>query len=65
MKISLKWLNDFIQVDDYYQNPQALADLLTKAGLEVEEIHDRAKDLKNVVVGHIKTKHLFHHIIGF
>lgn len=56
MKISLKWLNDFIQIDDFYSNPQALADMLTKAGLEVEEIHDRAKDLKNVVVGHIKTK---------
>ena len=56
MKISLKWLNDFIQIDDYYQNPQSLADMLTKAGLEVEEIHDRAKDLKNVVVGLIKTK---------
>lgn len=56
MKISLKWLNDFIKVDDYYTKPQELADLLTKAGLEVEEISDRAKDLKNVIVGHIKTK---------
>jgi phenylalanyl-tRNA synthetase beta chain len=56
MKISLKWLNDFIQIEDFYTNPQGLADLLTKAGLEVEEIHDRAKDLKNVVIGHIKTK---------
>ena len=56
MKISLKWLNDFIKVDDYYSKPQELADLLTKAGLEVEEINDRAKDLKNVIVGHIKTK---------
>lgn len=56
MKISLKWLNNFIQVDDYFSKPQELADLLTKAGLEVEEISDRAQDLKKVIVGHIKTK---------
>lgn len=56
MKISLKWLNDFVDVSDYLQKTQELSDILTKAGLEVEEITDRAKDFKNVVVGHIKIK---------
>jgi len=56
MKISLKWLNDFVDVSDFFAKPQELSDILTKAGLEVEEITDRAKDYKNLVVGHIKTK---------
>lgn len=56
MKISLKWLNDFVDVSSYLNNPQELADILTKAGLEVEEIQNRAKDYAHVVVGHIITK---------
>ncbi len=56
MKISLKWLNDFVDVTEFFENPIALADILTKAGLEVEEITNRAKDFQNVVVGHITVK---------
>lgn len=56
MKISLKWLNDYVDVNDYFKNTQGLADILTRAGLEVEEINDLAKDLNLVVVGLIKTK---------
>ncbi len=56
MKISLKWLNDFVDVSNFLTNPQELADILTKAGLEVEEIQNRAKDYANVVVGHIVSK---------
>ncbi len=56
MKISLKWLNDFVDVNEFFENPMALADVLTKAGLEVEEITNRAKDFQNVVVGHIQVK---------
>ncbi len=56
MKISLKWLNDFVDVAEYFANPNALADILTKAGLEVEEIQNRAQDFNHVVVGYIKTK---------
>ncbi|MEQ1723035.1 MAG: phenylalanine--tRNA ligase subunit beta [Pseudobdellovibrio sp.] len=56
MKISLKWLNDFVDVSEYAANPQELADILTKAGLEVEEMQNRAKDYAHVVVGHIITK---------
>lgn len=56
MKISLKWLNNYVDVSDYFPKVQELADLLTRAGLEVEEISDKAKDLQNVVVGHVKVK---------
>jgi phenylalanyl-tRNA synthetase beta chain len=56
MKISLKWLNDFVDVSDYMSKTQELADLLTKSGLEVEEIQDRSRDFQHVVVGHIQIK---------
>lgn len=59
MKISLKWVSDFVDVKDYFSKPEELAEMLTQAGLEVEEITNRAKDFQNVVVGHIleKDKH--------
>jgi phenylalanyl-tRNA synthetase beta chain len=59
MKISLKWLNDFVDVSDYFAKPDGLGDILTRAGLEVEEITDKAKDFQFVVVGLIleKDKH--------
>lgn len=59
MKISLKWLNDFVDVKEYFQRPEALADILTRAGLEVEEIQNKSRDFENVVTGLIleKDKH--------
>lgn len=56
MKISLQWLNDFVDVTEFYTNTQTLADLLTRAGLEVEDIQNKAKDFNNVVIGHITVK---------
>lgn len=56
MKISLQWLNDFVDVTEFYQDTQRLADLLTRAGLEVEDIQNKAKDFHNVVIGHIQVK---------
>lgn len=56
MKISLNWLNEFVDISDYLKKTQDLADLLTKAGLEVEEITDLAKDFNHVVVGYIQLK---------
>jgi len=56
MKISLKWLNDFVDISEYFNKPQLLADILTKAGLEVEGIQNRASDYASVVVGHIVSK---------
>lgn len=56
MKISLQWTNDFVGLADDLQRPQDLADVLTKAGLEVEEIVDRRKDFEFVVTGLILEK---------
>lgn len=59
MKISLKWLHNYVDVTEFFQKPEELAEALTRAGLEVEEITNKAKDFNNVVVGHIleKDKH--------
>ncbi|MBX7231928.1 MAG: phenylalanine--tRNA ligase subunit beta [Bdellovibrionales bacterium] len=53
MKISLKWLQDFVDVSDFLTQPQVLADRLTQVGLEVESIHDLSRDLNQVVIGKI------------
>ncbi|GIL17346.1 MAG: phenylalanine--tRNA ligase beta subunit [Oligoflexia bacterium] len=59
MKMSLRWLQDFVDVTEFLQKPEILADLLTKAGLEVEEIVNKSKDFQYVVTGLIleKEKH--------
>jgi phenylalanyl-tRNA synthetase beta chain len=59
MKISLKWLNDYVDVQEFFSKPEELGEALTRAGLEVEEIQNRAKDFNHVVIGHIleKDKH--------
>ena len=56
MKISLKWLNDLVDVQEYFEKPEALAAMLTAAGLEVEEIENKAKDFNHVVIGQILEK---------
>ncbi|MCX7977826.1 MAG: phenylalanine--tRNA ligase subunit beta [Bdellovibrionaceae bacterium] len=56
MKISLRWLNEYIDIQDFFDQPQALSDILTAAGLEVESLQDRARDYRHVVVGHILEK---------
>lgn len=56
MKISLKWLQDYVDVTEFFQNPDQLAEALTRAGLEVEEVTNRAKDYNQVVIGHILEK---------
>jgi phenylalanyl-tRNA synthetase beta chain len=53
MKISLKWLNDFVPVDDFYGRADELSRILTAAGLEVESVENPSESLKNVVVGQI------------
>src|SRR5574344_24653 len=50
MKVSLNWLNSFVKVDDIA--PKELADKLTFAGVEVEDIFTMAK-ASNLVIGHI------------
>lgn len=59
MKLSLRWIQEFVDIEDYLNKPEELAEILTRAGFEVEAIHDNRKQYLNVVVGHIleKDKH--------
>ena len=50
MRISIKWLQELVSVT---LAPEALAETLTIAGLEVEEIEDRRSLAEGVVVGKI------------
>ncbi len=51
MKISLNWLNDYINIRDI--SLEDILDKLTYAGLEVEEIEDQAKNYENMIVGFV------------
>src|SRR5688500_1715442 len=50
MRISLDWLSDYV---DHGLTGEAVADLLTMSGLEVEELLRRGPSLEGVVVGHV------------
>ncbi len=52
MKISLNWLNDYIDLKDI--SVSEIVDKLTYAGLEVEEVLDQAKQFEKIVVGFVK-----------
>lgn len=59
MKLSLKWIQEFVDVEEYFTKPNELSQLLTQAGFEVENIHDSRSLYHQVVVGQIleKNKH--------
>lgn len=59
MKLSLKWIQEFVAVDEFFSKPNDLAQILTQAGFEVESIHDSRSLYHQVVVGQIleKNKH--------
>ena len=44
MLISNEWLKDYVNVD---QSVQALAERITRTGIEVDDIIDYTKDIKN------------------
>jgi phenylalanyl-tRNA synthetase beta chain len=50
MRISLKWLEELV---DITHTPEELADMLTMAGFEVEEIEDRRTWAEGVVIGKV------------
>jgi phenylalanyl-tRNA synthetase beta chain len=50
MRISLNWLRELVDIS---MTPEALADQLTMAGFEVEDIEDRRTWAKGVVVGKV------------
>lgn len=53
MKVSLKWLNDHIDIVDYMGKADELAKMLTAAGLEVEAVENPAQQFKHVVTGKV------------
>ena len=56
MRVSLSWLKQLVQVDE---SVDALAERLSMAGFEVEELDDLSARAAGVVVGHVleKSKH--------
>ncbi|MFB2768158.1 phenylalanine--tRNA ligase subunit beta [Pelatocladus sp. BLCC-F211] len=50
MRISLKWLRELVEVK---LNPEELAETLTMAGFEVEDIEDRRTWANGVVIGRV------------
>ncbi|MBK7962563.1 MAG: phenylalanine--tRNA ligase subunit beta [Bdellovibrionales bacterium] len=59
MKISLRWLSEYIEIADYLNKPEELGEILTRAGLEVEDLQKQGKDLHHVYIGCVleKSKH--------
>jgi phenylalanyl-tRNA synthetase beta chain len=53
MRISLNWLRELVDTD---LSPEDLADTLTMAGFEVEEIEDRQSWAAGVVIGRVVTR---------
>lgn len=52
MKVSLEWLNEFVDINVSVED---LAAKLVSAGFEVEEIIDQSANMKNVVLGRIES----------
>lgn len=52
MKVSLEWLNEFVDINVSVED---LAEKLVSAGFEVEEIIDQSANMKNVVIGRIES----------
>lgn len=50
MKIPLKWLRDYINLD---MAPTQIAEILTSAGLEVEDVHSTAPGFERVIVARV------------
>jgi phenylalanyl-tRNA synthetase beta chain len=54
LKISLNWLNDYVDLKGIPVNE--IAERLTDSGLEVEDIDYQGKQFENFVVGYVKEK---------
>ncbi|HDI6759565.1 TPA: phenylalanine--tRNA ligase subunit beta [Staphylococcus aureus] len=53
MLISNEWLKEYVTIDDSVSN---LAKRITRTGIEVDDLIDYTKDIKNLVVGFVKSK---------
>ncbi|HEK6764109.1 TPA: phenylalanine--tRNA ligase subunit beta [Staphylococcus aureus] len=53
MLISNEWLKEYVTNDDSVSN---LAERIARTGIEVDDLIDYTKDIKNLVVGFVKSK---------
>ncbi len=53
MRVSVNWLKELVEFD---LSPEALAEALTMAGFEVEDIEDRQRWAEGVVVGRVLSR---------
>ncbi|HDE7897977.1 TPA: phenylalanine--tRNA ligase subunit beta [Staphylococcus aureus] len=53
MLVSNEWLKEYVTIDDSVSN---LAERITRTGIEVDDLIDYTKDIKNLVVGFVKSK---------
>ncbi|NHD83020.1 phenylalanine--tRNA ligase subunit beta [Staphylococcus aureus] len=53
MLISNEWLKEYVTINDSVSN---LAERITRTGIEVDDLIDYTKDIKNLVVGFVKSK---------
>ena len=53
MLISNEWLKDYVDAGVAIED---LAERITRTGIEVDDIIDYTKDIKNLVVGYIQSK---------
>ncbi|WP_107923436.1 phenylalanine--tRNA ligase subunit beta [Lysinibacillus parviboronicapiens] len=54
MLVSLEWLKDYVSTQDLV--PEELAEKITRSGIEVDAVIDRANGMDKVVVGHVVSK---------
>ena len=53
MKLSTKWMHDFVQLED--MSPRAFSEALTMSGSKVEGYEQEGSEIENVVVGQVLT----------
>lgn len=54
MLVSLEWLKDYVNTQDLA--PEQLAEKITRSGIEVDAVIDRAHGMDKVVVGYVVSK---------
>lgn len=54
MKVSTEWLADYVSLENV--QAEELAEQITRAGIEIDDIENRNKGINKVVVGYVKSK---------
>ncbi|WP_123041687.1 phenylalanine--tRNA ligase subunit beta [Cohnella candidum] len=54
MNVSYRWLSDYIDLSGI--EPQQLAEMLTRGGIEIDNVPSRNQGVSKVVVGYVKTR---------